>query len=253
MNNSRVGNVKYFLEEEKKKRGCKFCGTKEKLYFKNGERWKYKCRIQNAIHDYTSIDNAICIVDNIDIVCKKCVPANNRTKDRKKDPNYTKTRRKNINDWFKSEKIKRSCEICGRSATECVSAFSFHHNKNDKKKDLSVMARNGSSKKTISEEMKKCVFVCENCHRKLHYDISVEQNVYKNPRRRWFNDIKEKATCVDCGEKNHFSAIDFHHMENKKECIGNMVSSMESEHIILMELEKCVPLCAVCHRKHHTL
>ena len=60
------------------------------------------------------------------------------------------------------------------------------------------------------------------------------------------------TACFDCGNHVHFSAIDFHHLDNKKDCISNMVSSMKSETEIIKELEKCVPLCAVCHKKRHS-
>jgi len=248
MNKNRVGNVHEFLEREKSKRGCRICGRTDHLYFKQGDNWNYKSRIQNIIHSYTETSEAVRILDKIDVVCRKCVPV----RQYKSNNDSYNIRRLNIRKWFKQEKEKRVCEICGRTATECPEAFSFHHVENNKTKDVSIMAHNGSSKKTILKEIEKCIFVCECCHRKIHFDENNKKKVYKNPRRRWFENIKMNTGCFDCGIHVHFSAIDFHHLDNKKDYISNMVSSMKSETEIIKELEKCVPLCAVCHKKRHS-
>lgn len=57
-----------------------------------------------------------------------------------------------------------SCIICGESDPICID---FHHLDESKKEyqisDL-IMSRN-----KMVEELKKCVPVCSNCHRKIHY------------------------------------------------------------------------------------
>jgi len=59
------------------------------------------------------------------------------------------------------------CEICGYN--KCLGALDFHH-LNPNEKDFSI---SDSSKYHNLEEMKKevdkCILVCANCHREIHY------------------------------------------------------------------------------------
>ena len=72
-------------------------------------------------------------------------------------------RRKEIRDWVRSLRLK--CQICGENHPACLD---FHH---EGKKDFNVSLawRDGYSKEKILAEIKKCVVLCSNCHRKLHY------------------------------------------------------------------------------------
>lgn len=77
----------------------------------------------------------------------------------------------------------------------------------------------------------------------------------KNRRARileWLNKIKETQGCENCGF-NHPAALDFHHIDpsKKKECVATMVSSCLPNETILTEINKCILLCANCHRVLH--
>ena len=63
--------------------------------------------------------------------------------------------------------------------------------------------------------------------------------------------FKSTLKCSVCGE-NHPATLDFHHVDpNEKEhSIDRLVRNC-SWKTIERELEKCVVLCANCHRKHH--
>ena len=58
--------------------------------------------------------------------------------------------------------------------------------------------------------------------------------------------------CVKCGE-SHIAVLDFHHIDpSKKEfSISSAKSDRYSIDRIKKELEKCIPLCANCHRLEH--
>jgi hypothetical protein len=79
--------------------------------------------------------------------------------------------RKNaINQWFKEIKRQLRCEQCGENHPACLE---FHHlNPSEKKINLSeAVAIKGWSKNKILDEIDKCVVLCSNCHRKLHWEL----------------------------------------------------------------------------------
>ena len=53
-----------------------------------------------------------------------------------------------------------------------TACFDFHHLE-DKEKELSKLIHSWSSKYgLIIQELKKCIVLCSNCHRKLHWKES---------------------------------------------------------------------------------
>lgn len=97
--------------------------------------------------------------------------------------------RKNTNDWYQRNKEKHqkavannkaryrkewaefkktlSCAICGFSHP---AAIDFHHIIRDKeKKSINLLLANNSFKQ-VYEEVKKCIPLCSNCHRLLHWE-----------------------------------------------------------------------------------
>lgn len=60
----------------------------------------------------------------------------------------------------------KPCILCGEEEKCCID---FHHlDPTQKKGNISMMANQGYSEKTLLEEMAKCICICSNCHRKLH-------------------------------------------------------------------------------------
>lgn len=77
--------------------------------------------------------------------------------------------KKSTRDWLQVYKSTLSCAQCGESHPACLD---FHHNR-DKDSSVADMAWQGFSKDRILSEIAKCVVLCANCHRKIHYiDIS---------------------------------------------------------------------------------
>lgn len=76
---------------------------------------------------------------------------------------------------------------------------------------------------------------------------------YASKRRR---NIKDKAVeylggvCEDCGVKDHSCIYDFHHEDPDKKdfAVGKQAKAFKN---IKDELDKCILLCANCHRKRH--
>lgn len=69
---------------------------------------------------------------------------------------------------------------------------------------------------------------------------------------KWFKEYKSLLSCVHCGE-NHPAVLEFHHSDpkNKEVMVTRAVGNGWSKERILKEIEKCICLCANCHRKEH--
>ena len=70
-------------------------------------------------------------------------------------------------------------------------------------------------------------------------------------RRLWFLRLKESLTCQRCPE-NHSPCLDFHHPGEKDDGVSILLFSFRSMKRVIEEIERCVPLCANCHRKVHS-
>lgn len=61
------------------------------------------------------------------------------------------------------------CQCCGYN--KCICALEFHH-LNGEEKEFSISA-NGYTRKweTVKKELDKCILLCSNCHKEVHYGI----------------------------------------------------------------------------------
>lgn len=63
--------------------------------------------------------------------------------------------------------LKLGCTQCSETHIACLD---FHHIDTESKEgNITEMASNGLSKAKLLKEIQKCVVLCSNCHRKLHY------------------------------------------------------------------------------------
>lgn len=71
-------------------------------------------------------------------------------------------------------------------------------------------------------------------------------------RRGLVAKIKLDRGCSECGYDAHPAALEFHHLDpsTKKFTIGQSISKRDISEL-LDEIEKCVVLCANCHRVRH--
>lgn len=62
------------------------------------------------------------------------------------------------------------CGKCGYG--KCIAALDFHHKGGNKEGHVAHLIKNFSKEKAL-KEIKKCILVCANCHRELHYKGSI--------------------------------------------------------------------------------
>ena len=76
-----------------------------------------------------------------------------------------RNRKQSLWEWIRNYKISLKCSQCSENHP---ATLDFHH-KNHKEFSINYMVANGYSPDKIKNEMKKCIVLCSNCHRKLHY------------------------------------------------------------------------------------
>lgn len=65
----------------------------------------------------------------------------------------------------------------------------------------------------------------------------------------WLNEYKLERGCAGCGYKRSGAALDMHHLRDKAFTISAKLHLSLDE--IQREVEKCIVLCANCHRELH--
>jgi transcription elongation factor Elf1 len=74
-----------------------------------------------------------------------------------------------VKAWFWKYKGTLACSVCGEKHP---SVIEFHHTNADKKDStVANMVKRGLPIFRIKKEIRKCIVLCANCHRKHHYNI----------------------------------------------------------------------------------
>jgi hypothetical protein len=126
-----------------------------------------KCNQIKSIKDFTRRKSS---KDNYHSRCKTCTRKDTQQHYKQNKSYYlakNKRQKAKLCSWFKNYKVTLKCNQCDESHISCLS---FHHI-DPSKKEINVataVARTWSKEKIISE-IEKCIILCENCHRKLHW------------------------------------------------------------------------------------
>ena len=92
---------------------------------------------------------------------------------------------------------------------------------------------------------------------KSHYEKNKEEYIRraaesKKKTRELWTCYKSALSCTKCGE-DHPAALDFHHVvrhpDNRK--VHRLLGNGSFKKALKEAQEKCIVLCANCHRKHH--
>ncbi len=110
---------------------------------------------------------------------------------------------------YLKEKSKYSCVECGEDHLACLE---FHHTDRSKKEgDVSTLI--GCSFEKAFKEMKKCIVLCSNCHKKEHWDdnkieklkaelIEIEIKKKELRERRRKERKTKDSICRGCNKSN---------------------------------------------------
>lgn len=153
-----------------------------------------------------------------------------------------------------------ACAVCGYN--RCVAALEFHH-RDPEQKAFSIAPRHGYKWEALQAELEKCDLLCANCHREAEDKAASErraadtrerpitqQRVEKRRREVALKAVELKGgCCAACGYDGCVRALEFHHAEPKRKAFQVRSGNTPGWARIVAELEKCVLLCANCHRE----
>lgn len=83
-------------------------------------------------------------------------------KNTEKRKEWFRGRYKSMMEYARS--FKKQCALCGYD--KCVAALDFHH---IKKKKFDITNVRTYSKVKLKSEIDKCIVICANCHREIHF------------------------------------------------------------------------------------
>jgi len=169
----------------------------------------------------------------------------------------TLRRRTELRAWVNDRKAERGCADCGESDPACLDLH--HRDDADKEMEVTEMVTHGYARENLRAEMDKCDVLCANCHRKRHdrRPAVVTEGPTGSPTKRerlqrWSFEYRRERGCQQCDERNPV-CLQFHHPEdaNKRRSVGGMIADSYPEEDVRTEADRCVVLCANCHRREH--
>lgn len=107
-----------------------------------------------------------------------------------------------------------------------------------------------------SGKIHSCCKECQKLKSKAHYENNKEKYItrvkaIKAELRDYLQDYKKNKQCSKCSE-THSACLEFHHLdESTKYAAVSEYWAFSSISQLQSEIDKCVILCANCHRKIH--
>lgn len=168
----------------------------------------------------------------------------------------TLRRRARLRGWVNERKRERGCAGCGESDPACLDLH--HRNGDEKEMAITDMITHGHGRETLREEFEKCAVLCANCHRKRHdrrpavVDRTDEPRTERERLRAWSDEYRRDRGCRRCSEGDP-ACLQFHHLDpdEKSAGVGQLISDGADESDVRAEVDRCVVLCANCHRREH--
>jgi hypothetical protein len=127
----------------------------------------YKCKERKLLEYFSKNKSQN---DGFQSICKQCKKEED-ARLYKSNPSQTKERNKRYTfktkQWWDEYRQNLKCSICSESR---YWVLDFHHlDEKTKKHNIGDIVNKGYSPLTILKEIKKCIVVCANCHRDIHY------------------------------------------------------------------------------------
>ena len=121
------------------------------------------------------------------------------------------------------------CGICGYN--KCISSLEFHH-LDDTSKDFAIAKKIVSWKRTVAE-VQKCVMLCSNCHREVHYGVTdIPDDIMRFEEKYTQTYLKDKKdSCPVCGDEKYYKL-----KTCSRNCMGVLSQKVDWDNINLEKL-----------------
>lgn len=96
--------------------------------------------------------------------------------------------------------------------------------------------------------------ICKDCRHRQRLRRNAERNAERREKiRSFYRQIKEGVVCAHCGAEGPPEMFDFHHLDPEKKLRDRngrpkRIGMINSIGLIKVEMQKCIHLCACCHR-----
>ena len=140
------------------------------------------------------------------------------------------------------------CQHC--SKTEPVIIFDFHH-LNDSNKEANISTLLCKKWEKIVPELEKCLLLCVNCHRAVHYGPTSDSKILEYRQKKQVLLEYKGGECILCGYNESPAALDFHHIDPEAKIFGIGNRPCCTLEYLKTEVDKCILVCACCHRIEH--
>ncbi len=126
-----------------------------------------KCRLKKNLLDFPFKHKARNIRNSVCKVCQREYKNDYYRKNSIREMKRNMRRKNSIRQWINDYKKSSKCSKCGN---DHPAVLDFHHI-NPKHKEIDVIKASdyGWGIKRILKEIKKCLILCSNCHRILHW------------------------------------------------------------------------------------
>ena len=194
-------------------------------------------------------------------------------RNRERNTERSLERRRRLRLWVNERKEERGCRACGEADPECLDLH--HQEPAEKEMKISTMITWGYGKDRLRSEIEKCDVLCANCHRIEHYEMpdgvewaalsaltpehatnskahSERPADLRERQQAWCHEYKRNRGCRNCDVDNPV-CLDLHHTsdESKRRSVSQLIVDSCSWTELLSEVQKCIVLCANCHRRKH--
>ena len=99
---------------------------------------------------------------------RKYCPFCARQRNLKQGSNSSTKRMIRNREFVKECKKSKMCKLCGYNKFPEILVF-HHENRKEKTKGVSILMKTLKNLEIIKKEMDKCILLCPNCHRELHF------------------------------------------------------------------------------------
>lgn len=132
----------------------------------------YKCEKEKKIDEFLFKNKSKGTRHGACRECFKDIRKESYEKNKSVTLDRNKRNKKKIKEWYNKYKATLKCSKCPENHPACLE---FHHLDRSKKKiEVSLIVCGTVSIETVMEEIKKCVVLCSNCHKKHHYKEKIK-------------------------------------------------------------------------------